>query len=399
MRYAGQAMIRRGRLATAMIGACVAALLTSLSLPAGAGAAGHVDGISDQSLPAWDDLFSTSPFAGSFRESWAGGAGAQIELARYVVQWNVMSEPSGGPAPVGDYRERFEAWLQDARSLGLVPVVALTSFDHVHPGSPREYRTALAAILDEATAMRYPIAYVEPWNEPNNQGAESAVTAAEYADSAAALCEGAHRCEVIAGDFEDGSKLPAYERAYEQALTFPARIWGVHPYVSLQAHEDSRLRRFKANLPGHGAAQEVWFTEIAALYCRHGELRGEAQQASDASYLLNSLIADPVVAPVHVFYYGFLFADRVQAPCTVTGGDDSELYAPTGAPRAAARVLLETGPAGRPPPSPPIAAFASAADRSISLAGHGGGGRETWNPALAGAVGLIEAFPSWNVEP
>ena len=37
----------------------------------------------------------------------------------------------------GDYRERFEAWLEDVRGLGLAPVLALTSYTSVYPNSAR----------------------------------------------------------------------------------------------------------------------------------------------------------------------------------------------------------------------------------------------------------------------
>jgi hypothetical protein len=339
------------------------------SVPAEAGASsGYVDGISDQSLPVWDGSFHTSPFAGFFRESWIGRAPAQITLARYVVQWNVMAQSSRGPDARGDYRERFEAWLQDVRSLGLTPVVALTSYDEMRPSSAAEYLPWLRALLDRATAMGYPIRYIEPWNEPNGQGRESAERAAALANAADALCRGPHGCSVIAGDFEDRSNLASYESTYLSSLTFAPHIWGVHPYVSVRSHSPRNLRLFQANLPGHGVGDEIWFTEVGALYCDRGELRGEARQAEDASYLLKTLMADPAMAPAHVFYYGFLYGKRSQAPCTAGGGQDSELYSPADEPRAAAAVLLRGWQAGER--------------------------WRAWNAAIANAGPLLEPLPA-----
>jgi hypothetical protein len=322
-------------LAACSVAACV--------LPSGAGssaAAGYVDGISDQSLPAWDGSFAASPFAEHVRGLWAGGLRTQISLARYVLQWNALTEAAGPPSAHGNYRERFEAWLKDIRSVELTPVVALTSYNGVYPESPGEYGLRLKEILDRAAVVGEPIAYIEAWNEPNNQGHESPAKAAELANAANAVCEAAHGCRVIAGDFEDSSAVAGFERAYEASLNFPAELWGVHPYVSVKTHTDANLLSFRANLPNHGVGEQIWFTEIGAFYCKAGEVLGEGRQASDASYLVHTLIGDPALAPAHVFYYGLLFRDHAPAPCTRGGGDDTELYGPSDEPRAAASIVL-----------------------------------------------------------
>jgi hypothetical protein len=169
-------------------------------------------------------------------------------------------------------------------------------------------------------------------------------------------------CRVVAGDFEDLSAVTQYERAYERALGFAPSIWGVHPYVSVASHNDANLVRLISALPAQGATQQIWFTEIGALYCSRGQVRGEARQASDAAYLVNSLLGDPAVAPTHAFYYGFLFGSHANAPCAAAGGDDSELYSSSDEPRAAARILLRPpfdaapsapGSGGAPGASPP----------------------------------------------
>jgi hypothetical protein len=340
----------------------------------------YVDGISDQSLPAWDGSFAASPFARFFRSRWSRVTSGQISLARYVVQWDVMTEPSSGPHPGGNYRERFEAWLEDARGLGLTPVVALTSYDRVYPGSPGEYLPRLEAILNRAGAIGYPISYVEPWNEPNNQGGESAATAAGLANAANGLCEATRTCTVVAADVEDRSDVAPYIQAYERALTFQPRIWGVHPYVSVRSHSDANLVRLRAALPAH-AAQQIWFTEIGALYCSRGEVRGEARQASDAAYLVDTLLGDPALAPAHVFYYGFLFAGHARAPCTAAGGQDSELYASPDLARAAAGIILRA-------PGATVQSSGAAAPSASPQAGAA-----PWPPWTAAANLMVEPVP------
>ena len=84
----------------------------------------------------------------------------------------------------------------------------------------------------------------------------------------------------------------------------------------------------------------MWFTEVGALYCSRGRVLGEASQAAEARYLLDGLMRDPGVAPAHVFYYGVMFADGRRAPCSPAGGEDSELFAPGGRPRAAAGLVF-----------------------------------------------------------
>jgi hypothetical protein len=308
--------------------ACLAAM------PANAGAVtSYVDGISDQSLPAWNGSSSDSSFASFFGASWVG----QIAFARYVVQWNAMAEASKGANADGDYRERLEAWLEDVRDLGLTPVLALTSYNGVYPESSGEYRGQLEHLLGEAESRQARVPFLEGWNEPNNQGNEPAARAAEIADWAHAVCE-QRACQVIAGDFEDAPSLLSYERAYISTLSFSPAIWGIHPYRSVSAHEDAPLLRFERALPDHGAETQLWFTEIGAYYCADGQVLGEAQQASDASYLVEELI--PAIAPTHVFYYGFKAGGDTEVPCAGAGGFDSELYRASGEPRAAAGVVF-----------------------------------------------------------
>lgn len=314
---------------------CTLALTAALlhGAPTASAATRYVDGISDQSLPAWDSSLSNDPFASLFATTWVG----QITLARYVVQWNAMAQASGGPNADGDYRERFEAWLVDVRSLGLAPVVALTSYTGIRPDSTGEYQPRLEQLLGYAARLGEPIGYVEAWNEPNNQGDEPAGKAGEIANWANPVCERL-RCQVLAGDLEDTPSVTTYERAYIHALGFAPAIWGIHPYYSVKAHDDATILRFEQALPNHGAGAQLWFTEIGAYYCTRGEVLGEARQAADASYLVDTLI--PAIAPAHVFYYGLMAAHRTEAPCTVSGGDDSELYRADGQPRAAAGIVL-----------------------------------------------------------
>lgn len=313
--------------------------------PGGGGGTPYVDGISDQSLPAWDGSFADGWFAGLFRDAWvatwagdpSGGLPAHITLARYVVQWNITSGAYPG------YLSELRYWYADALSLGLAPEVALASYDGALPASAATYGARLTQLLDGFPAIRY----IEAWNEPNDTPGLSPATAARYTAIAHALCL-SRGCVVIAGDLLDSPNMLAYEAAYARALGPVAFIaWGIHPYHAVKARSPATVLAFRAGLPRAGAGARIWFTEVGAYRCEggaHPELLGERAQALDASWLVNRLM--PAIQPVHVFYYELLFRDRLPPPCD-RSDSDTALYAPAGGtgaydvPRAAASYIYD----------------------------------------------------------
>ncbi len=288
-------------------------------------ATSYVDGISDQSLPAWDGNFDESWFAGLFEDTWVHGPGAHVDFARYVVQWNVTS----GDYP--RYLREFEAWLQDVASIDLKPEIALSSYDGSLPGSPGEYRVRLRAILNRASALGHPIRWLEAWNEPNGQGNESAVNAAHFTNEASATC--GQGCTVIAGDFEDSPDVARYEDEYIGNLDPVPLNWGVHPYYSIEQESEAPFENVREHLPNRGEDERIWFTEVAARKCSDFDGRlvknGESGQAKRADWLVNTLIKN--VKPEHVFYYELLLKERRWPDCQ-TEGSDSALYEPSADP-------------------------------------------------------------------
>ncbi|HEY2766943.1 MAG TPA: hypothetical protein VGI76_01725 [Solirubrobacteraceae bacterium] len=306
------------------------------------GATAYIDGISDQNLPEWDGAFAGSYFADLFERDWVSDG--HIRLARYVVQWDVMD---AGPA---GSRVKFEHWLRDVGELGLIPDVALTSYDGSYPASAEAYRARLAEILGKAAKLGEPARYVEAWNEPNNQGHEPPAVAAAFADAAQAACV-ARGCSVVAGDLEDAPGAARYEREYARDLQRVPTIWGVHPYRSVQQMSTAPLGELMRYLP-RGDSTELWFTEVAARTCTDygGELsvNGEDGQSARVRWLLDTLM--PFARPAHVFYYTFLLADRRMPSCTPEEPEDDALYVPGADPvttdvaRPAAVYASEGGP-------------------------------------------------------
>ncbi len=321
----------------------------ALAAPQARGATAYIDGISDQNMPEWDGAYAGSYFGSLFERAWV--LGGHIRLARYVVQWNVVDA-----GPVGS-RVKFEHWLRDVGQMGLTPDVALTSYDGSYPASAVDYRERLSEILRLARGLGEPARYVEAWNEPNNQGHESAAAAAAFADAAQSACAEGYGCAVVAGDLEDSPGAARYEREYEHYLSTVPAIWGVHPYRSVQEMSTTPLGELLRDLPGEPTT-ELWFTEVAARICTDydGKLRvnGEDGQAGRVRWLLDTLM--PFAEPAHVFYYTFLLANRKEPSCTPGEPEDDALYVPDDTPgvldvaRSAAAYASQSEPT--PPASP-----------------------------------------------
>ena len=323
-------------------------------------AAPYVDGISDQSLPAWDGGFSGSPFAAYFSRAWI--ARGHISYARYAVQWNIMREPSSGPSASGDYRERFEAWYRDASALGLTLDVSLAAYRGGLP-SVGEYVAHVGEMLGAFKSIRY----LEAWNEPNDTPGMTVSLADLYTNAASALCDRA-ACTVIAGNLLDGPGLLAYEVRYERGLRPLPSLWGVHPYYAVAERSGGAIADFVDALPDRGAGDQLWFTEVGAYDCWRGVRYGEQAQAAAAAWLTRSLM--PAIRPAHVFYYELLFEDARQPPCDGTSADTA-LYVPgdvrdvPDAPRPAASYIF----AGADLPSAFTGSAAALRSGSESLTG------------------------------
>lgn len=351
----------------AAIGAWLAALCVCCVLAAGAARGttasptAYIDGISDQNMPEWDGAFADSYFADFFERNWV--LDGHIRLARYAVQWNIID---AGPA---GSRVKFENWLRDVGELGLIPDVALTSYNGAYPASAGDYAARLVEILHRAEELGVPVHYVEAWNEPNNQGREPAAVAASFADAAQAACASGYGCAVVGGDLEDAPGAARYEQEYERELHRIPSIWGVHPYRSVQQMSTAPLGELVRQLPG-GDSTELWFTEVAARTCTdyNGARRvnGEDGQVGRVRWLVDTLM--PYARPAHVFYYTFLLANRRVPSCTQGEPEDEALYVPGEDPEF-------------PDVARPAAAYASE------------GVREPWVfTSGAGMGGLVETF-------
>lgn len=326
-------------LAFVIAGTCVE------SSPVLAGTA-YVDGVSDQNLAYWGAFFSTGLTAiapVSLGEGWQL-LPARVAYARYVAQWNET-------AP-------FRTWLEHVPS-GVTVDLALTNYhtpeSYVegspnYPSTPLSYLQALEAFLNLGEALHHPVAVVEPWNEPNNQGgyreAAEAVQPAEFADEAQRVCS-THDCSVVAGDIEDVyGAAGEYLRVYKSHLDFTPRAWGVHPYRAVDNYgvAPSGMSEFEEQC----GECHPWFTEIGVFICErtagHGVYEGPAWQREHAEDLTAHVMR--TYQPEHVFYYelkvpGSEAVETQEAACVRGDTTDSALYGVHGEARPAASVVFE----------------------------------------------------------
>jgi hypothetical protein len=305
----------------------------------------YVDGVSDQNLAYWGAFFS-SGFGEVVPVSFVAGWAAlppHVTYARYVAQWNETA--------------RFQTWLEHVPADVTVDL-ALTNYhapesyaegSSNYPPTPQAYYHALEGFLEVGERLYHPIAAVEPWNEPNNQGgyrqAEQAMHPAQFADEAQRLCA-THECTVVAGDIEDAyGETGEYLRAYAANLDFVPSAWGVHPYRAVDDYgvAPSGMAEFE------DACGEChpWFTEIGIFLCErapgHGIYDGPAWQAEHAAYLVDRVV--PRYRPEHVFYYelkvpGTEATGPPESACVDRDVTDTALYGVYGEPRPASSVVF-----------------------------------------------------------
>jgi hypothetical protein len=286
----------------------------------------YVDGVSDQSLMGWAGGFSEGggpepAFANYFDGAWAHGPATHIKLARYVVQWDVMSG-AGYPEELAN----LQSWYTHTTALGLTPDLALDNYNCegcTAPETPAQYREALQALF-----RAFPeLAIVEAWNEPNDSHYSSYVApaiAAEFTNVAYAFCH-EHGCATVAGDLLDSeANMLDYERRYESYLDpRDPGDWGIHPYHAVKYMSAETVASFREALPDP-ATDSIWFTEVGAYDCEAGAAYGESSQERQARFLVDELM--PEFRPEHVFYYELAWRYDEPPPCG-DGQADTALYA------------------------------------------------------------------------
>jgi hypothetical protein len=263
---------------------------------------GYVDGVSDESLPSWSTGFSSF-----FANTWV--ARGHIKYARYILPWNAMTNGDEG---------WVDAAFSEAARMKLGLDLSLTVYENnPTPKSTGEYLRELERFLSRAKEMGNPVTYVEPWNEPNGQGKISAESDARYAVVANSACE-TYKCTIIAGNFDDGSGMSAYEGEMISDLKNDTRwtptLWGMHPYKAVEQRSYGSVEEFVKLLTERGESKRLVFTEVGSYHCTAAEQEhSEEEEMKDASFLVDDLI--PRFSPEHVFYYEFDYKENLPPPC------------------------------------------------------------------------------------
>ncbi|MGH2864771.1 MAG: hypothetical protein ACRDJX_05925 [Solirubrobacteraceae bacterium] len=275
---------------------------------------------------SWAGTFSEAgasqpAFTSYFDGAWAHGRSTHIKLARYVVQWDVISG-----AGYAEELANLRSWYTHATAFGLTPDVALENYNCEGCAAPQtiaQYSGALQALYRAFPEIKV----VEAWNEPNDSHYSSyvpAALAAGFTNAAYAFCQ-AHGCTAIAGDLLDSeANMLEYERRYESYLDprDPGN-WGIHPYHAVKYMTAETLADFRQALPDP-ATDRIWFTEVGAYYCEAGTIYGEGSQERQARFLVDELM--PEFQPEHAFYYELAWRYD-EPPACGSGQADTALYA------------------------------------------------------------------------
>jgi hypothetical protein len=286
------------------------ALLVAVAVPAAAGAK-LVVGISDQN-------------PGTFTDPLYGGA--KLTIARYVVPFDVTSDPA--------QRARWEAWLAAA---GAAKQKVLVSFEHSRRSrrlagkvpSASAYRKAITAFK---TRYGSKVSDVSPWNEVDRKYVASRgegqptwnkpATVATYYGIARKVFRGKH---IVALDILDQAN-PAYAIGYvaqfraavrKQHLAAPS-IWGLHPYSDINRFSTKRTKRLLQAMPGG----QVWLTEASGIVQFGSGFPFSVTRAAAANKCMFTIAKLPRIKRLYVFGWaaggtfdsGLLNADGTPRP-------------------------------------------------------------------------------------
>ena len=290
----------------------------------------------------------------------AEASGTHIELARYVVQWDVMKG-------VGYAEElaNLRRWYDRAVELQLTPELALDNYncgDCAAPQDTAEYASELDALFRTFPDVKV----LEAWDEPNDSHYTSYLSptvAARLMDAAYSFCA-AHGCTAIAGDLLDSEpNMVEYEKDYENSLQprDPGN-WGIHPYRAVKYMSDSTVVDFPKSYPIRRPTASG-SPRSARTTARPAAPTANAHRMNRRDSLADSLI--PAIQPAHVLYYEAaartgraarvrLTAERHRAvrrekprrAAVGTHGREHRLRAPAGIERRCSRDVGDPGDAG-----------------------------------------------------
>ena len=286
--------------------ALLALLAAALLLPAGAGAV--TIGIADQKT----DVFSDPLFQD-----------LELRHARYVVPWDVMTDPW--------QVQELDRWLDAARAADVTP---LLTFGHSRREGRRKQRPTPARLRKEFVRLRarYPwITDWAAWNEPNHCSqplCHRPVLAARYFDIIRRACPG---CRVLAGEVLDQPNMVSWVRAFRRAAKVEPKYWGLHNYVDANRFRTRGTRQLLRATKG-----EIWLTETGGIVKRRTKVKiplpeSTAHAADATRWLFDRLVPlSRRITRVYLYHW---------SPSTRKDTWDSALVNIHGRPREALRVL------------------------------------------------------------
>ncbi len=336
--------------------------------------AATITGIADENLEHWSAA------------TWAAFNATGVRQVRHIVPWDAVYNPTHDPGKVWK-EEDAVGWITIAEAHHLD---ILISFGH----NSKEPFPSLVEYSKGVNAFRERFPQIDKytaWNEPNHhvkvnpQGGTAFVTALNAADYWMALDTSCHTpgkttCEVIAGDFLDGSDPTSfgnYIDAYKARLTEQARTpwtWAIHPYSTMASGNRAALNVFMTKTE----SKPVWFTEAGGMICNQGEGGGmvaatpllaeekQVKSVQEMQALLNYW--GPIRVP-RSYYYFLSAGGGGQVGCPNSKGEyefDSALLRNGDTPRPAFSVAF---PGALKPPTVQTGAPSSVSPTQATLTG------------------------------
>ena len=254
----------------------------------------------------------------------------EIRHARLAVGWDVLLNDRSAA--------ELDAWLQDARALGVEPLISF-----MHSRANRRSVPTPQRLRYEFRRLRrlYPwVTTFATWNEANHCGeplCHRPKTAAAYYKVLRRECP---TCTILAPEMLDMPGMGPWVRAFARHLGWMPRLWGLHNYVEANRFRTVRLRE----LLRATRRAEIWLTETGGLVRRDNNSRTRIPEGPSHAGRVTRFIFDSIVPRnreiTRVYIYHWNSSSK-------TDTWDSALITPGGRERSALFVLsrvLRFGP-------------------------------------------------------
>lgn len=185
----------------------------------------------------------------------------KLKKVRYLVPWNVMSDPNQFNESAG-----YLAAAVQARQSVLVTFTAVRGCFVDGKYLKRKKVCRLPSVKQyskQVKKFRKTFPFVKEyaaWNEANHPSQPTYKNPKRAAQFYKALKKACRRCKVVAGDLLDSSNIRPYALKMRKVAGRRARLWGLHNYTDSNRRRSRGTSALLRTVPG-----EVWVTETGGI--------------------------------------------------------------------------------------------------------------------------------------